>query len=229
MTPVNQQSGGDSGPRGPSLWTVGFLVAVAVGSGAGWYGLRLADERARVALAPSTQGCNLAGSVNAVSSPNGMLRLLATPPGVSVTVDGDVRGVVQAEEGRPWRSRPFLLPGLSAGEHEVAIGHGSVRSDTVAIDVLPDVSVECRLSLWLPNAVVELTDGTSRMGMIRDESPAAICLAVSPSEDETIPKTKVRHRRMTRLIALRDGEGLTIREGETQTPELVVEPFPGKR
>jgi hypothetical protein len=161
-----------STPPGAAIWhgtqLLGITPALITRMPPGTYELRL--------VAPGCEGCRKSVTISDIRGENveiklrshlGSLELQTEPPGCIIAVDGLRKGQTGNAGKKDARiSAPFLLPGLTAGDHLVRVEHpcGAVRSGRIRI-AAGEVTHK-KVKLWIPDCKLVLNDGTACVGMM---------------------------------------------------------------
>ena len=213
-----------------AIIVIGLPLAIALGLLGGWWLRRLETRQHPTRRqTPAAEASAALPATETLPIGRGMLRLIATPPGVEVLIDGIARGRTQPTEDQLWKGRPFLLPGLPAGKHTLAISYGLTCTQPIVVDIPPDGTVNSTLELWLPNCILTRKDGTRLFGMLRHISSKGLCLAISATDDILVETQEMTEYRLTTPVALRGNDGVTVRNPTSETPELVIEAFPAEK
>ena len=200
---------------------------------------RIVDEDDKAALAGQQQA-GADGSAGepagaapsqpeAPATPETRVQVLVAPPGTELLVDGEPIGMAKPDPDQPHWALPFHLTGLAAGPHSFQLRYADARSDVVRRDIKTGENGRIALYLWLPNCIVVTEQGRKVFGMLEDETDAELVVSTTSDRCERFPKAEIKSRRLVDPVYLRGNSGVHVVDRGTDTPELIVDPFPGTR
>lgn len=113
----------------------------------------------------------------------GGLDLLVNPPGVTVYVDGEKKGITQPSD-EPFISKVFEIYGLTSGEHTVTLSHSRAvpPKKTLKFQVKKgQITRPNPITLWVADSFLKLKDGRQMIGRIHHENPEDVLFEPEPS------------------------------------------------
>ena len=89
------------------------------------------------------------------------------PPGVTVYLDGQLKGATVRDPNNPEISSVFTIRGLTPGKHTLELVHKRARPNRKVISVRIEKGKTERLdnlTMWIANATLEMKDGRITTG-----------------------------------------------------------------
>lgn len=122
----------------------------------------------------------------------GALKVITTPPGASIFIDGHFKGVSQAVPDQPGASAPMHFTGLKAGDHSVEIEHNGERSRQ-RVRVSRRDTATARLIIWKADTQISTISGAVHTGTVIERNAAGdIIFATGPNQRITLLATQIR-------------------------------------
>ena len=103
----------------------------------------------------------------ALSSSTGQLDFVTYPPGVTVYLDGQLKGSTVRDPNNPEISSVFTIRGLTPGKHSLELVHKRARPNRKVIQVRIEKGKTERLdnlTMWIANSTLEMKDGRISTG-----------------------------------------------------------------
>ena len=102
-----------------------------------------------------------------LSSSTGQLDFVTYPPGVTVYLDGKLKGATVRDPNNPEISSVFTIRGLTPGKHTLELVHKRARPNRKIVHVRIEKGKTERLdnlTMWIANATLEMKDGKITTG-----------------------------------------------------------------
>jgi hypothetical protein len=163
----------------------------------------------------------------------GSLTIVTVPSGLTVMIDDQQHGVSEPDPTAPYRSLPVTVNSLAPGQHAVTLAYRDERSATREVELSADRGEALEMTMWLPDTVVNLTDGSSYFGMQTDASDTHLTYAMEGGDIVEVARGEIASVRKSMPTILKDDLALPESTAgkprkKRRPPELIFDPFPDR-